>query len=86
MEALAVGSFPSSGKLSPQFSEADSMEPDTGAERAECSIFPATEPRKKGSCQKQNAAETAHEDLVIRLGYVHRKAPEVHLFLLYSGK
>ena len=57
------------------------MEPDTGAERAECSIFPATEPRKK-----QNAAETAHEDLVIRLGYVHRKAPEVHLFLLYSGK
>ena len=61
------------------------MEPDTGAERAECSIS-CNRTEEKGSCQKQNAAETAHEDLVIRLGYVHRKAPEVHLFLLYSGK
>ena len=48
--------------------------------------FSCNRTEEKGSCQKQNAAETAHEDLVIRLGYVHRKAPEVHLFLLYSGK
>ena len=38
--------------------------------------FSCNRTEKKGSCQKQNAAETAHEDLVIRLGYVHRKAPE----------